>query len=107
MARALAAFRRALERRAFDDARIDDLARDARASPDHLRELFRARYGQRPHEFRDGLRLSRACELLASGTPVKDTAHRCGYRDPLYFSRAFKRRFGLTPSDARRRWRSV
>jgi AraC-like DNA-binding protein len=106
MARALAAFRRELERRACDDVRIDDLARAAGASPDHLRELFRARYGQRPHEFRDGLRLSRACDLLASGEAVKATAERCGYRDALYFSRAFRRRFGLPPSEARRRWRS-
>ena len=29
---------------------------------------------------------------------VTDIAHACGFRDPLYFSRVFKARYGVAPS---------
>ncbi len=102
---ALETFRRELERHACEEVRIDDLARASGASPDHLRELFLARFGQRPREYRDAFRLARARDLLADGASVRDAASGSGYGDPRYFARAFRRRFGLAPSEVRRRWR--
>jgi transcriptional regulator GlxA family with amidase domain len=106
--RALARFRAALESRAGDPVTIARLARECGLSPDHLRELFLARYGVRPVEYRAQLRLARARELLASTTlSVAQVARRAGYADPLYFSRVFRARFGITPSDMIRRHRLV
>jgi AraC-like DNA-binding protein len=104
--RALARFRDLLEARACDDVSIEALAAEAGVSADHLRELFRKRYGARPVEYRTGLRLAKARDLLA-GTAhnVGEIARRVGYADPLYFSRVFKRRFGLSPIELVRRFR--
>ncbi len=51
-------------------------------------------------------RLDRAAELLSNprnlGLPVADVAFRTGFLDPGYFTRLFRKRFGITP----REWRS-
>lgn len=50
-------------------------------------------------------RLDRASDMLsdprASGLSVGEIAFRCGFLDPGYFARAFRKRFGRTPSDWR------
>ncbi|MBS0538769.1 MAG: helix-turn-helix transcriptional regulator [Proteobacteria bacterium] len=50
-------------------------------------------------------RLERARRLLGSaagvGVPIAEVAIRCGFRETPTFSRMFRRRYGLTPSDAR------
>lgn len=52
-------------------------------------------------------RLDRASELLsdrrASRLQISDISLQCGYLDPSYFARAFRRRFGLGP----REWRNT
>ncbi len=51
-------------------------------------------------------RLERASEILtdprAAGLPIADVAFRCGFLDPGYFTRLFRKRFGITP----RQWRA-
>ncbi len=85
---------------------MDDLAAQAGVSADHLRDLFHKRFGVRPVEYRTNLRLARAHELLASsGLNVKEISHQAGYSDPLYFSRVFKQRYGISPSAVIRRFR--
>jgi AraC-like DNA-binding protein len=54
-------------------------------------------------------RLDRAAALLRDprrdGYRVSAIAFECGFGDLSYFNRAFRRRFGETPSDARQRAR--
>jgi len=51
------------------------------------------------------LRLQRAYNLLvhdnASRDQIGDIAYRCGFEDPVHFTRLFRQRFGLTPSKLR------
>lgn len=43
-------------------------------------------------------RLSHAVTLIQSGiTNVSDLAELCGYTDPFYFSKCFKKKYGLSP----------
>ena len=44
-------------------------------------------------------RMTMACELFKKGYKVSETAYRAGYSDPNYFSKVFKRTFGISPSD--------
>lgn len=44
-------------------------------------------------------RMARACELLRQGYNVSETAYRTGYSDPNYFTKVFKKEFGLTPTE--------
>ncbi len=52
-------------------------------------------------------RLDRASDMLsdprAGGLTVGEIAFRCGFLDPGYFARAFRKRFGRTPSE----WREL
>ena len=52
-----------------------------------------------PAEFIRVIRLNSALEMLRSGEyHVNEVAYRCGFADPKYFSTAFKRQFGQSPS---------
>lgn len=45
------------------------------------------------------LRLGKAKELLLEGLNISESAYRTGFSDPNYFSKCFKKKYGLTPSD--------
>ena len=104
--RALAQFHAALTRHACEGVPVEDLAAETGVSVDYVRDLFRVRYGMRPVEYRTSLRMGRARELLASSTlNVKEVAHRTGYPNALYFSRAFRSYFGMSPREMIHRYR--
>jgi AraC-like DNA-binding protein len=104
--RALSRFMDLLREQACADVAIEDLAERAGISPDHARDLFRRRLGVAPVEYRTGLRMSHARELLANSTlNVKEVARRSGYPDAQYFSRVFKTHFGVSPVEIIRRYR--
>lgn len=44
-------------------------------------------------------RMQLACELLKSGYNVSETAYRTGYSDPNYFTKVFKKEFGMPPKE--------
>ncbi|WP_206514602.1 AraC family transcriptional regulator [Brevibacillus marinus] len=69
--------------------------------------LFKKYAGMGPGKFLMAYRLNRAKEcLLASDAPIGEVASSVGYPDALYFSRIFKKQFGLSPSEFRRRFRN-
>lgn len=74
---------------------------------DYLRKLFKRETGMTPHRLLSDTRLQAAAERLhfadASGAGIAEIAHLCGFREPLYFSRMFKRKYGVSPSDYRNR----
>ena len=55
-----------------------------------------------PNDYLKFLRLQRATELL-SGTDMSmaDISYRVGIPDPHYFSKCFKAKYGLTPTEWR------
>lgn len=78
---------------------LQQLARQAHLSPSRFSALFRSRTGTSPVQYHLRLRMQAACQLLdASPADVKEIADRCGYSDPYYFSRLFKKVTGLSPS---------
>jgi AraC-like DNA-binding protein len=106
MHRSLEQFHVLLDERAFDPVSISELANQTNMSPEYLRHLFYRRFGVHPHAYRASLRMARARQLLTDPrVNVKEVAHLVGYDDPLYFSRVFKMRYGVTPSELRRRTR--
>ncbi|RRJ64848.1 AraC family transcriptional regulator [Paenibacillus oralis] len=44
-------------------------------------------------------------ELYFSKVPIKDIAMSYGFEDPLYFSRLFRKTFGLSPNQFRNQQR--
>ncbi|MBP5291753.1 MAG: helix-turn-helix domain-containing protein [Lachnospiraceae bacterium] len=70
---------------------------------DYLRKLFKKEMSLTPHNYLLNTRLNAAAERLISketrSISISDVAHYCGFHDPLYFSRLFKKKFGRSPSE--------
>lgn len=78
------------------------LSRKAGVSPSHLHRQFKSVIGETPKEHVARLRIERAAfRLLIHDATLLDIALDCGFRNHETFTRAFKRRFGKTPSDYR------
>jgi len=87
---------------------IADVAREARISPYHFIRLFRAVFGETPHQFRIQARLERAKSLLAAGDySVTDVCMAVGFTSLGSFSDLFARRVGAAPSEYRKRIRTT
>jgi AraC family transcriptional regulator len=83
---------------------LAELARAGGVSAKHLCRVFAASIGHSPMETLRLLRLQLASALLArSNLSVGDIARRCGFDDPLYFSRCFSAAYGLSPRAMRER----
>jgi AraC-like DNA-binding protein len=80
------------------------IAGQLRCSRAHLYRLFAA-HGETVAKYVRELRLQCAYELLARDNirkeQIGDIAYRCGFEDPVHFTRLFRQRFGLTPSELR------
>lgn len=75
-------------------------------SPDHLRGLFEARFGLTPGTYRQRRRLAEAMERISrSQMSVKQIAAQAGFPQTAHFSAAFRRAYGMTPTEAIRRFR--
>ncbi len=76
---------------------LAQLSQIAGLSRFHLIRAFRANLGMTPHEWLLDRRIRHACGLLAKGEPLAEVATDCGFFDQSHFTRAFKRRMGVTP----------
>ena len=81
---------------------LDVFLRSLPFSYDYLRKLFQKEIGVTPHQYLQDKRLQAAAELLVSQSTgkgsVAEIARMCGFREPLYFSRVFKKTYGVSPS---------
>ena len=64
-------------------------------------QIFRHDFGITMNDYLINLRLDAAQKLLASSDELKiaGIAALCGFQDPGYFSRSFKKHFGMSPAD--------
>ena len=65
---------------------------------------FKAATGMTMTEALLEIRLSRASDYLRDGLSVDAVANFCGWKSDIPFRKAFKRKYGILPSDIRRRW---
>lgn len=90
--------------RAHLDRSLDvaTLAAVAGLSRAHFSRLFTRLNGMSPSDFVLRERMSRAARLLVNGQlSVKEIASACGFEDPNYFAKAFRRTYGTSPSEFR------
>jgi len=86
------------------DLSLDEVAREVHLSPSRLAQLFREHTGLSMLRWREDQRLQMARHLLqTTGTPVSRISAMVGYEDQLYFSRVFRKRVGVSPTEFRRR----
>ena len=90
-----------LKRHIYDfDLKVEKLPELCGISGTHFRNLFELRFGESPQKYILSKRLSHAKAIIESGdfATISEVAASVGYNDPLYFSRAFKRKYGFSPS---------
>ncbi|MDR1307675.1 MAG: helix-turn-helix domain-containing protein [Treponema sp.] len=79
---------------------LEDTAAYAELSPAHLSRLFSVETGSTFSSQLARYRITRACQELSEGKlSIKEIAGACGYSDANYFSRAFKKILGLSPTE--------
>jgi len=77
---------------------ISDLTALCRISPQYLHQLFIHFLGKSPIDMVIQLRLKYARELLIHGRmTVEEVSHACGFHNVGYFSRAYKKRYHVSP----------
>ncbi len=77
---------------------VESLAEELRCSPGHLSKLFLRETGERIVEYITRIRLANAIDAVrATPLSVKEIANACGFNDPNYFTRVFRKATGRSP----------
>ena len=80
---------------------IDDIAARLGYSRSVFYRRIKALTNIAPNDFLRTYRLKRAAEMLASSSPLGEVSDLAGFSSYSYFSKAFKKHFGLSPKDYR------
>ncbi len=87
---------------AYENFGVDNLASELNMSVSQLNRKLNALIGQPPGKLIQSFRLQRAADLLKQNAGnVAEICYRVGFNDQAYFSRAFKKQFGYSPSEFR------
>jgi AraC-like DNA-binding protein len=78
--------------------RIAEIALRRGVSPRQVERYFRTRFGESPHSRFNRIRLQETKRLLSLGMSVKEVAAALYFQDAAHFSHAFKKEFGVSPS---------
>ena len=83
---------------------LSQMAQDFGMTENFLYYFFRTRMQKSFAQYLEDKRLEKARALIAENTkePLTFLAERCGYANTQTFRRAFKKRYGLTPSEFKR-----
>lgn len=88
-----------LNRHYMESWSIQQMANYCNMSIDYFSHQFKLLVGVSPIRFLNDLRISHAKEiLLTESLSISEVAKLVGYSNPLYFSRAFKKSTGTSPS---------
>lgn len=78
---------------------IADITRELAISRSLLHIKMKTFFNSSMTDYIKQRRMDKACELLKKGYNVSETAYRAGFSDPNYFSKVFRKTFGMSPSD--------
>ncbi|WP_107037674.1 tetratricopeptide repeat protein [Brumimicrobium mesophilum] len=77
---------------------VPELAEEMYLSSSQITRKLNSLIDTSPAKYIRNIRLEKAKELLKNGYNVSETAWEVGYEDPVYFSKTFKKHFGVAPS---------
>ncbi len=79
------------------------IAHNMYLSPVYISKIFKEETGESPINHLIRIRLTKASELLSAGNmPIKAVARNVGYEDAYYFSKLYKKYYGIPPSVEKR-----
>lgn len=82
------------------DFKLDALLEGLSYSPNHFRALFKEQCGCAPLQYYNQLKIQLARQQILQNKSImtiSEIAARCGFSDPYYFSRMFKKHTGTSP----------
>jgi len=89
----------------YQSLTITSLAEQNNVNRNRLSYVFRRHAGMGPAEYLLKYRINMAQEMLfTSDAPVQEIAQTVGISDPFYFSRVFKKQFGISPTEYREKF---
>ncbi len=95
---------RALVMQHLDDAdwTIEAFAREMKLSQPVFSNKLRTQTGMLPNDLIREIRMEEACRLIrAGGHDIATISYMVGFSDPKYFTRVFKKQYGVPPSKFR------
>lgn len=79
---------------------LEKIARNIFLSPDYVRKIFKKETNVTITEYITSLRMQKAKELIDNGdVKFSNVCNEIGYNDASYFSKCFKKHYGLSPRD--------
>ena len=81
---------------------VDELSEKTGYSKSRFSHIFSEAMGTTPMRYQNSIRLSNACEMLRqTDLSITEISHYCGFDDSLYFSRKFRKKYMMSPSEYR------
>lgn len=91
-----------LSKNYVNDISLETLSKNMYLSSVYISKIFKDIMGDSPINYLIRIRLSKAKELLEqSNLPIKTVAKMVGYSDPYYFSKLYKKYYGISPTKAK------
>ena len=89
----------------MNDVKLSSIAEMLSVSQEHLSRVFKQEIGIGFKEYLTKFRLQKAEDMLKheTGRAVSEVAYACGFNDGNYFSYTFKKAYGISPSELRRK----
>lgn len=98
------ACRKFIETTDLSSISVDTLAEHFGVNRTTIFRLFKKAFDISPKEYIDKLRFEKACQMLYNKKlKIKEIAYSCGFDNQCYFSAAFQKHFGMTPSQWRQK----
>lgn len=83
---------------------LNTIAENMYLSPFYISRIFKGEVGDTPIHYLINIRLEKARELLEidKDSSIQEIAAMVGYEDAYHFSKLFKKRYGMSPSQVRK-----
>ena len=93
-----------IEENVSRDISLNEISEELNISSYYFSKLFKEETGEGFIEYLTKRRVEKAKEMLKDPSKsIKEVGSDCGYSDPNYFSRIFKKSTGMTPTEYKER----
>lgn len=84
------------------NVKIETLASLCSLSQSRFYTVFKLALGVSPIEYKNGIKLSHAVDMIKSGSTLEDVCDKLGFSSPAFLRRLVKKRFNITPKEIKK-----
>lgn len=96
-----------IEKNYLNNISLSDIAEDCFVNKYYLSHVFTENFGMSIGQYIRSKKLTLAQKRICeSDLPISEIAEKCGFSNPAYFNRLFKKETGITPVQYRRTWKT-